>query len=35
MDTSNGTIIAVITLVIAFVAIAGFIASRLRTVPSN
>lgn len=31
----DNTVIAVITIVIAFVAIAAFIASRLRTVPSN
>lgn len=31
----NTTVIAVVTILIAFVAIGGFIASRLRTVPSN
>lgn len=31
----DSTVLAVVTIVIAFVAIGGFIASRLRTVPSN
>lgn len=32
---TNGTVVAVVIVVIAFVAIASFLASRLRTVPSN
>ncbi|GAA4035017.1 flotillin family protein [Arthrobacter methylotrophus] len=31
----NTTVIAVVTILVAFVAMGGFIASRLRTVPSN